>query len=90
MTEKTMGGLLRRLADLPGPDRWIVGGLLRDALLGRPLADADFADPVHFSAAGSDRFARLLAAEVEKARAGAAVARGVAQHDRRVRAAARP
>jgi poly(A) polymerase len=43
MTEKTMGGLLRRLADLPGPDRWIVGGLLRDALLGRPLADADFA-----------------------------------------------
>jgi poly(A) polymerase len=43
MNEKNMNGLLRALAGLPGPDRWIVGGLLRDALLGRPLADADFA-----------------------------------------------
>ena len=31
------------------------------------FTDADFADPVHFSPAGSDRFARLLAAEVEQA-----------------------
>lgn len=38
------------------------------------FADADFADPVHFSAAGSGLFARLLAAEVEKVRAGAAAA----------------
>lgn len=40
---KSMDTLLRGLARQSGPPCWIVGGLLRDALLNRPLADADFA-----------------------------------------------
>jgi len=58
MSDKTMDALLRRLARQPGPACWIVGGLLRDALLDRPLADADFA------VAGD---ARTLAAPFAKA-----------------------
>ncbi len=38
------------------------------------FSDADFADPAHFSATGSERFARLLAAEVGKIRSGVAAA----------------
>lgn len=40
---KEINGHLRRLAETAGGSAWIVGGLLRDALLGRPLADVDLA-----------------------------------------------
>ena len=37
-----IGSLLKPLAPV-GPRAWLVGGGLRDALLGRPVADADLA-----------------------------------------------
>lgn len=42
MTAQTIAPLLAPLAPL-GADGWIVGGGLRDALLGRPVADVDLA-----------------------------------------------
>ena len=65
-----------------------------DPFASEGFADADFADPVHFSAAGSDRFARILAAEIERLRTDASaaplanirtgsVSSGPGQHERR-------
>lgn len=45
-----------------------------DPFAGDAFGDADFLDPVHFSPEGSERFARLLAAEVGRLRGGGGAA----------------
>ncbi len=38
-----MNSYIRQISDLSNGNAWLVGGFLRDALLGRPTSDVDIA-----------------------------------------------